>query len=79
MQKKIIFKKFACIFYAKILGETNFQPREFPRSGSNGKDGGEKERKREILQARGGPGSRDRMLAVKRRKNAQIQFFFVKE
>ena len=33
--------------YAKILGETNFQPWEFPRSGSKAKDGekrGEKER-----------------------------------
>ena len=58
-------------------GETKFQPREFPRSGSNGKDGGEKERKREILQARGGPGSRDRMLAVKRRKNARKSTFFL--
>ena len=28
--------------YAKILGETNFQPREFPRSGSKAKDGGRK-------------------------------------
>ena len=33
--------------YAKILGKTNFQPREFPRSGSKAKDG--KERKRERL------------------------------
>ena len=31
--------------YAKILGETNFQPSEFPRSGSKAKDG--KERKKE--------------------------------
>ena len=31
--------------YAKILGETNFQPREIPRSGSKAKGG--KERKRE--------------------------------
>ena len=33
--------------YAKILGETNFRTREFPRSGSKAKDGekrGEKER-----------------------------------
>ena len=27
--------------YAKILGETNFQPREIPRSGSKAKDGKE--------------------------------------
>ena len=35
--------------YAKILGETNFQHRENPRSGSKAKDGKErkKERKRE--------------------------------
>ena len=33
--------------YAKILGETNFQPWEIPRSGSKAKDGKEKERKRE--------------------------------
>ena len=32
--------------YAKILGETNFQPREFPRSGSKAKDVKE-ERKRD--------------------------------
>ena len=32
------------ISYAKILGETNFQPREFPRSGSKAKDG-EKEKR----------------------------------
>ena len=25
--------------YAKILGETNFQPRKFPQSGSKAKDG----------------------------------------
>ena len=33
--------------YAKIFGETNFQPWEFPRSGSKAKDGGEEEKKRE--------------------------------
>ena len=32
--------------YAKILGETNFRTREFPRSGSKATDG-EKKRKRE--------------------------------
>ena len=31
--------------YAKVLGETNFQPREFPRSGSKAKVG-EKKKKR---------------------------------
>ena len=34
--------------YAKILGETNFQPRKFPRCGSKAKDG-DKERKEERL------------------------------
>ena len=32
--------------HAKILGETNFHTREFPRSGSKAKDG-EKEKKEE--------------------------------
>ena len=32
--------------YAKLLGDTNFQPREFPRSGSKAKDVKEKERER---------------------------------
>ena len=32
--------------YAKILGETNFQPREFPRSGSKAKDVEERRRER---------------------------------
>ena len=36
--------------YAKILGETNFQPREFPRSGTKAKDGErEKTKKKERL------------------------------
>ena len=33
--------------YAKILGETNFHPREFPRSRSKAKDGEKKEKERE--------------------------------
>ena len=33
--------------YLKILGETNFQPREFPRSGSKAKDGEKRKRERE--------------------------------
>ena len=33
--------------YAKILGETNIQPREFPRSGSKAKDVKEREKERE--------------------------------
>ena len=31
--------------YAKILGETNFQPWEIPRSGSKAKDGKEREKR----------------------------------
>ena len=44
-----------CVFldisssYAKILGETNFQPREFPRSGPKGKDGKREREKKERL------------------------------
>ena len=33
--------------YAKILGETNCQSREFPRSASKAKDGGEKRKEKE--------------------------------
>ena len=32
--------------YAKILGETNFHTREFPRSGSKAKDGEKREKER---------------------------------
>ena len=35
--------------YAKIWGETNFQPREIPRSGTKAKDGKEKKREKERL------------------------------
>ena len=64
--------------YAKILGETNFQPREIPRSESKAKEG-EKEKKRNTPGTRGGSGSRYRTLAIKRRKNARKSvFFFVK-
>ena len=45
--KNIFFKDISAS-YAKIFGETNFQPREFPRSGSKAKDGKER-RKRERL------------------------------
>ena len=37
------------VAWAKILGETNFQTREFPRSGSKTKDGGEKRGEKERL------------------------------
>ena len=33
--------------YAKVLGETNFPPREFPRSGSKAKDGKAKRKKKD--------------------------------
>ena len=33
--------------YAKILRETNFQPRELPQSGSKAKDGEKKKEERE--------------------------------
>ena len=35
--------------YAKILGETNFQPQEFSLSGSKAKDGKEREKNKERL------------------------------
>ena len=51
--KKIKIKKIniflhISIRYAKILGETNFNIREIPRSGSKAKDG-EREKKKERL------------------------------
>ena len=52
---KIIINFFDIPFsYAKLLGETNFQPREFPRSGSKAKDG--KEKKKNTPGTAGGPG-----------------------
>ena len=56
--------------YAKILGETNFQPREFPRRGSKAKYG------ENTQGTAGGPGGHDRTLAVKSRKNTRKSFFF---
>ena len=35
--------------YAKISGEINFQPREFPQSGSKAKDRGEKKKDRKFV------------------------------
>ena len=60
--------------YAKILGETNFHTREIPRSGSKAKDGEKK--KRNTPGTAGGPGGRDRTLAVKSRKNRRKSVFF---
>ena len=56
--------------FVKILGETKFQPREFPRSGSKAKDGGGGKKKvgNNTPGTKGGPGGRDRTLAQKRRK-----------
>ena len=63
--------------YAKLLGETNFQPREFSRSGSKAKDRKEKKRER-ILQGLGvGPGSATERWPC--RKNVRKSFFFVKK
>ena len=59
--------------YAKILGETNFHTREFPRSGSKAKDG---ERKEKYSRD---PGGRDRTMAVNIRKTLEKQHFFVKK
>ena len=50
-RKKIVYKysrdwpsPWMDISYAKIVGEINIQPREFPRSGSKAKDGEKKKR-----------------------------------
>ena len=56
--------------YAKILGETNFHAWEIPRSGSKAEDG------ENTPGTAGGPGGRDRTLAVKSRKRAEKSFFF---
>ena len=47
MKKKKYFDLHLSSSNAKILGETNFRPREFPRSGSKAKDVEEEERKKE--------------------------------
>ena len=62
--------------YAKILGETNFRTREFPRSGSKAKDG---EKRKNTPGTAGGPGGRDRTLVVKRRKKGRKFSFFPKK
>ena len=63
--------------YAKILGETNFQPRKIPQSGSKAKDRKERKREKENTPGTaGGPGGRDRMLAIKSRKTAEKNTFF---
>ena len=60
--------------YAKILGEQLFHTREIPRSGSKAEDG-----EKNTPGTAGGPGGRDRTLAVKRRKNSQKSVFFRKK
>ena len=50
--------------YAKILGETNFQAQEIPRSGSKAEEG--EKRDRDTPGTAGGPGGRDRTLAIKK-------------
>ena len=47
----------------------------FPQSGSKAKDGKER-RKKDTPGTAGGPGGRDRMLAVKRRKNSRKSIYF---
>ena len=60
--------------YAKVLGETNFHTREFPRSGPKAKDG--EKREKDTPGTAGGPGGRDRTLAIKSRKTAGKNSFF---
>ena len=55
LRKKVDFKNGFLVMildisssYAKLLGETNFQPREFPRSESKAK-GGEKKRREMVI------------------------------
>ena len=49
--KKIRITKFIYLSssYAKILGKTNFQPQEFPRSGSKAKDVKERKKDRKLV------------------------------
>ena len=64
-QQKINIIFLAYIYsYAKILGETNFQHREFFQSGSKAQDGKEN-RKQNTPGTAGGPGGRDQTLARK--------------
>ena len=59
--------------YAKILSEKLFRTWEFPRSGSKVKNG------ENTPGTAGGPGGRDRMLAVKSRKNVRKITFLSKK
>ena len=62
--------------YAKILGEKLFRTWEIPRSGSKAKNQEKKKRKQDTPGTAGGPGGRDRTLAVKSRKNVRKITFF---
>ena len=57
--------------YAKIWGKTKFQLREYPRSGSKTMSV-----ERNTPGTAGGPGGRDRTLAVKSRKNVRKITFY---
>ena len=53
--KIIFFSRSISYSYAKIMGETNFQPQEFPQSGSKGKDGEKIEKKKKKRRRRKKP------------------------
>ena len=59
--------------YAKILGEKLFRTWEIPRSGSKAKNG------ENTPGTAGGPGGRDRTLAIESRKNVRKITFFSKK
>ena len=72
LPKKNIFFLHISSSYAKILGEKLFRTWEIPRSGSKAEDGEE----RNTPGTAGGPGGRDRTLALKSRKNVRKITFF---
>ena len=74
---KIFFFLHLSSSYAKILGGKLFRTWEFLRSGSKAKDGGKK--KKNTPGTAGGPGGRDRKLALKVEKTLENQLFFVKK
>ena len=67
--------------YAKILGETNFQPREIPRSGSKAENGKERKRVKVVNNTAGIRGCSSSVTERwPWRRNAQKSaFFFVKK
>ena len=62
-------------WYAKILGETNFHTREFPRSGSKAKDGEEEKKRKKKEERRANDGNNngqamhDRMITCSKDLN----------